>query len=297
MQSGSETQPACLPTLMSCARAMERYDDLVSKVGSSATAVRLSALDAYLLQQLVAHLPQKATIVDLAADATGGASIICWLSAENVSQIMAPQTVGNADWRTGFRLAAEAMGMDASALRSETTEQVLKTQNNPLSPVVITLGMTESDAPTLNERLNTLFALQPQSTIFLLPLGNCGSSELLNQAIHFASDHSDYRVVALRELNHFWAASRLGVIYSANNAGLPASLRRLQQLYEGNFQFINLVQLLTELEVRAQKDLMRERHAFEALQSSISLQYEFKRWLWRKFPVRLQKLIKRFRQR
>ncbi|MFN0112767.1 MAG: hypothetical protein ACKVZH_28240 [Blastocatellia bacterium] len=298
MQSGSETQPACLPTLMSCARAMEQYADLVSKIGVPSPAVNLSALDAYLLQQMAAHLPNRATVVDLAAAATGGASLVCWLSAANVAEVIAPHTDSdNDDWRTGFRQAAEAMGINAVVLSAESAEQALKAQANQLSPIIITLAQTEADAAKLGERLNALFALQPKAAIFLLTLGNVGSSEVLTQAVNFASANSNYRIVALRECNHFWATSRLGMIHLANNSDLPAALRRLQQLYEGNFQFTNLVQLLTELEVRTQKDLMRERHAFEALQSSISLQYELKRWIWRKLPAFMKRLIKKLRRR
>lgn len=302
MESGSETQPAYLPTMMSSYRTMERYSDLLSKTGNKSpkSLVSLSALDAYLLQQVTNHLPQKTTVVDLAADATCGASIVCWLSAENVRQVIAPQTDWQpndvAEWRTGFRLASEEMGFEQEVLHSDTIEQVLKAQNNPLSQVIITLAQTEADAPLLNERLKFLFALQPKAAVFLLPLGDVGSSELLAQAINFGSSQTDYRVVALRERCAFWAASRLGLIYPANNIDLPASLRRLQQQYEGNVQFINMVQLLIESELRALRELQHERHAFAALQSSISLKYELKRWLWHKLPSPLQRFIQKLRR-
>lgn len=303
MESGKETQPAYLPTLMSSYRTMERYGDLLSKACNKTLkpSVSLSALDAYLLQQVTAQLPQKAAIVDLAADATCGASTVCWLSAGNVRHVVAPQNdwqpSDNAEWRIGFRLVVEEMGFDDGALRSETIEQVLKAQNNPLSQVIITLAQAESDAPSLGERLNSLFALHPDAAIFLLPLGAIGSSELLAQAINFGSSQNDFLVVALRDLCPFWTASRLGLIYSAGNTDLPASLSRLQQQYEGNFQFLNMTQMLIESELRSLRELERERRAFEALQSSISLKYELKRWLWHHTPAFLQRLIQKLRRR
>lgn len=298
-----DTQSAYLPTLMSSYRATERYNNLLFKAcsGKLEPSVNLSALDAYLLQQVVNQLSNQVTIVDLAADATCGASTICWLSAANVRQAVVPQndweTGENAEWRTGFRFVAEEMGFDDEVLLSETIEQALKAKNNPLSQVIITLAQTEADAPKLGERLRSLFALQPNAAVFLLPLGAIGDSELLAQAINFGSSQKSYRVVALRDFCPFWTASRLGLIYPVNNADLPVSLDRLQQQYDGNFQFLNLTQMLIESELHSFEVLERERQAFLALQSSISLKHELKRWLWRKFPSPIKRLIQKLRRR
>ncbi len=300
MDSGNETLPAYLPTLMSGYRNVERYNDLMAKaVRDFSPPVKLSALDTYLLQQTTGYFPEPATVVDLSAEATAGASIVCWLSAERIRQIVAPKsdssTTENADWQNGFRSATEVMDLDANVLCEKTVEQALKDNLNPLSPVVFSLAQTAADASLLGRRLTSLLELHPQATIFLLPLGNVGESELLTEALNFVKAHTEYKLQVLRELCPFWASSQLGVIFHSTNDDLPASLQRLKQQYDGNFRFLDMARMLMESELRAKLELERERKAYAALESSFNLKYELKRWLWRQFPTSLKRLIRRLR--
>lgn len=256
MEKKCETSPAYLPTLLSSYRLIERYGELLLQADGDAIKAEtdLSALDAYLLQQTICHLSQQAIVVDLAADATCGASTVCWMTAENVKQIVVPrhdwQSGSNTAWRNSFHFAIEAMGLNPVELAVEPFQQVLTEQKNPLFQTVIILAQAETDAQALNERLAALFSLQPKAIVFLLSLGAIGNSELLKQAISFAEARAPYQLIALRELCPFWSTSRLGVFYSSDNVDLPASLRRLQQQYEGNFQFLKMVRHVVESELK-----------------------------------------------
>lgn len=299
MESASETLPAYLSTLTSSYRNVERYHELMATaVRGFNPAVNLSALDAFLLQQAIRYLPEPATVIDMAAQATAGSSTICWLSAERIRCVVAPKSDGateSSDWRTGFRLAAEAMDVDIAVLSERSVEQVLKEYFTPLSPVVFSLAQTETDAALLDQRLKSLLERHPQATIFLLPLGDVGDSALLTEALNFVNAHAEYKLQLVRELCPFWASSRLGVIFPSANADVPTSLYRLRQQYDGNFEFLNLMRLLTQSELRAQQELARERQAYVALQSSFSLKYELKRWLWQRFPTPIKRLIRKLR--
>lgn len=300
MESASETLPAYLPTLTSSYRNVERYYELMATaVRGFNPPVNLSALDAFLLQQAIRYLPEPATVIDMATQATAGSSVICWLSAERIRRVVAPKsdwaTTESSDWRTGFGLAAEAMDVDTAVLSDHSVEQVLKEHFTPLSPVVFSLAQTETDAALLGQRLKSLLEIHPQATIFLLPLGDVGDSALLTEALNFVNAHAEYKLQLVRELCPFWASSRLGVIFPSANADVPASLYRLRQQYDGNFEFLNLARLLTQSELRAQQELERERQAYVALQSSFSLKYELKRWLWQRFPTPIKRLIRKLR--
>jgi hypothetical protein len=110
------------------------------------------------------------------------------------------------------------------------------------SPIIFSFSAAESETPLIETRLQYLFNLSEDVVGFVFPLGKIGENGLLNDAIHFCSAAPNRRLTALREISPFFASSQVGLIYNASNQSIPASLDRISQQYDGNFQFLRLVQ-------------------------------------------------------
>src|SRR3954451_19419114 len=83
-------------TIAHCARPVEEYlrqsgSDAQDAAGGRAGSGSLRPVDAFLLHQVAAMLPSPPHVVDLAADATGGATAALWSSHGSLRSARAPR--------------------------------------------------------------------------------------------------------------------------------------------------------------------------------------------------------------
>lgn len=260
------------PTLQSCFHPVEEYLKLAGRTPS----VRLQAVDAFLLERIAALSPAAPSVLDLAADATAGASLVFWLASPSVKQVLTLRGDGEteSDWRKQFPALAQELGLDAAACD-------LNGSAWPNAPLLATLALTEDDAPRLGARLKELFAQQPDATVLLWRLGAVGESDLLKAAWDFCGDGA-HRLTLLRELSPFLAGSGLGLIARADRRDLAPVCDRIRQLYEGNFQYLALAKQVT-IKAMAQTQSPEKTQLIEQVNTPptfAKLRYEIKRWLW-----------------
>jgi hypothetical protein len=288
------------PTLTSCYRPVEQYLEWLARCSPVEPALRLRPLDAFLLQQVANHGASAPAVIDLAADATQGASTAFWLANASAHQVFVPRS-GNAvagNWRTHFHAIANAAGWPTNTCNLEA--DFPPPQLNPLQPTLLLLAINAATTEQLTQTLRDTFLWRPNAVVALLGLRLTGQCEGLKTALDFCQTKPTYRFTLLRELSPFFAASQLGLIALADQSELNLCLERLCQQYEGNFQFLALAKALSErtrpmVITPAPPPVMP---APPAPLDATTLWYEAKRWFWQRvLPPSLKPTVNRLRGR
>lgn len=315
-----QTSPAARtlwPTLTSCYRPIESYLEQLAatSAGAPEPALTLSALDAFLLRQLAAALPSAPTVIDLAADALGGTSVAGWLASGSVRWLSVPAARGGGAWRKPLPHIAELLGWDlsncdlAAQLPAEPlTELTAGTSApwtqwaagaNPLAPVLVLLP---AHWPNLADWLARLHAWQPQAVVAFIGWSKTAASADLPAALNYCAAQPAYTLTPLREVSPFFFNSSLVWLHARDHAAVQTLSERLRQTYEGNFQFLTLVQALTQQSL--QKATPAATPVAQPFTPSLEpptfavLRYETKRWLWQRvLPPWFKRSLNRVRQR
>lgn len=234
-------------TVASCARPVEQYlrrlDERPDAHRSERSALSLRPVDAFLLHQLAAMLPSPPDVIDLAADATGGASTALWAAHPAVREVWAPRRPGAPGWRDRFDEctdgAAAPLHLDLPPLAGATDWKALAAAMPSREVLVLIGGNDGEEAAAVAAATLAQF---PDATVAVMGVGRTGDDGALEALLRFRREHPGHRLRALRELSPFLADSDLAVIHRADRPAAPAALERVAQAFEGNFQFVNLVQ-------------------------------------------------------
>jgi hypothetical protein len=254
-----EETPATCATVARCARPVEEYLRRLSERGGTraAPALALRPVDAFLLHQVAAMLPSPPDVIDLAADATGGASTALWAAHPGVRTVWAPRRAEEAPWRERFvdliRTGGGAVGeafpaashrprvhLDGPLFVPPGDWAALADAVGRSAPVLaLVAGADGADAAGL---LTAAFAEFPACLALVAGVGLVGGDGALEALLAFRKGHPDYRVAALREVSPFLAHSDLAAVYRGDQPAAGDVLRRVAQAFDGNFGFLNLVQ-------------------------------------------------------
>ncbi len=250
------------PTIHSRYRQLEAYLAQFEARSTSPPAVRITALDAFLLQQIAATYPQPPTVLDLAALPTLGASTAMWTDSEStVRQIIPLQ----ASWQSRDQVSAETAASYLGDLPGDLDMTFFDDlADHPDSAHLINDALVESysrflllaqpemEGERLVERMETLCELYRPQLIFFLPLGPVGTSANLAALIQLCRPGFDYRLMLLRELNPFFAKSMCALLYCTDLDFMPSLLDRLDALFRGNFDYLSLAATNANLNFRLQ---------------------------------------------
>lgn len=239
-------------TLFSSYQPIEQYIRLLQANHQCDTkaAIRIKAIDAFLMKQFAAYYPVKPTIVDVAAESTLGASTIFWLAHPAVEQVIVPyDDTTHSDWLSWLQGAKKLMTLDNDLLilpqgNTDLSSRWLavKARLNPLSPPIFVLAVPEIWTGGVKSILEMLLTLVPEPLVFLFPIGAIGRSTLLDVALSTCSPSSPYQLTVMRDISFFFAGSQLGLIYKKDNHIIPDILSRMRQLYEGNLDLLTLLE-------------------------------------------------------
>lgn len=252
-----ETERAAWDTIWTSYEPVARYlRDISARAQDGATPpICPQPLDFHLVQQLAAFAPAAPVVLDLAAEATWGASTVAWATHDAIARVVAPHLAwaeaAPVAWRSLLAANGNALSLDATI--DDTRGWDALTRGADDAPVFCILAVAEDDAARLATLLQALFAHLPRAVAFVLSLGQIGRSAVLDAALAFCADTPGYRLTALREISPFLAASELGVIARQDDADTGAALDRLAQVYTGNFQFLTLARATVEGTQREQQ--------------------------------------------
>jgi hypothetical protein len=205
-------------------------------------AVPLRALDTFTLRQLASFYPVPTTMIDLAADATGGASAVLWAANPNLFHriFVPPPTDGAGNWRATFPDTLALLGHTdgAAALNLTDALAALTPTLNPLSPPLFLLAPRAQTTATVVAEAEPLLAAHPRAVVALL-----GLERRLAVAATLAD--AGYHAVDGREVSPIFKASAL--TFAAREATPATVLRRVGQLFAGNFNHNTLPDHITTL--------------------------------------------------
>lgn len=243
-------------TLFECYKPIERYLRLTG--GPRAPGVAIPGpLDAFLMHQMAALFPAEPRVLDLAADATAGASAAFWASHSAVGGVRVRPTDQSAErpaWRGSFddvmarmRVPPEACVLeDAPPFTSPAAAEPDKASHPPL-PLFVCAAAPDTSAAACTRLLQQILSLYPEAVVLLMGVDRAGEGPTLEGVVSFCTHGSPYRVVLARELTPFFATSRLAVVCARGEAGgtgavVDGVLRRIAGTFAGNFQFLSLVE-------------------------------------------------------
>ena len=250
-------------TLASCSRPVDEYLRLAGRSGVlPKPAVSLGPVDTFLLHQVVSMLPAPTDVIDLAADATGGASVALWAAHPSVRAVWAPRRGEDAPWRDRFQDFAQSppFGGDRDDVPPAAALSVRVRIDGPLfAPPAgwSALGAFSSASVLVfaagADGVSALAGAPlklPHAVFAVTCVGRVGEAGALELLLGFLRDYPHHRLRLLRELSPFLAQSDLAMVYPEDNEALPAALERIEQSFEGNFQFLNLINVVTAAALR-----------------------------------------------
>jgi hypothetical protein len=243
-------------TLFDCYKPVERYTRLARLPGRPP----IEPLDAFLMHQVAALYPQEPAVVDLAADATGGATAAFWAAHPAVGHVRVPPAVpveagGRGAWRRQFADVMSALAAPPDAWSLDDTPPALCEDDGPPGggvPLLVSAFAPDTSPADVQRLLQQTLALYRDATVLLLGVGRAGDGPALEGAVSFCSHDSPHRLLLARELSPFFAASQLAVISARGDERAGVVLRRIAGTFEGNFQFLSLAEQVVTAAQRAE---------------------------------------------
>ena len=242
------------PTLFSVYEPIESYLDAVGAArGGPADSMPLGAIDFFLLHQWIAQSPLRPRVIDLAAEATLGASTLFFLANSQVRevQVLPPvESAAAADWRPLLAAAVADRAVspqpEYSVLPASGVGEIggYFRGNELHPPLLVLLHAGDDPGEPLEDKLAELLSLQEDVVVAVGPLGRIGRCRALASLIAHCTLHPEHRLAAFRELCPFTANSQLAMVYRASHPHADEMLRRLGHWFDGNFQFLSLAREL-----------------------------------------------------
>jgi len=177
----------------------------------------------------------------LLGDVTGGASTAFWVAHPAVCSVAAPASGGPSAWRQRFEEACGRIGVNSQ--RAELNgDATFAGELAGGGPVLCLAGPTPAE-PDAAQCLTRIFLARPDAIVLYLAVGRTGQSRELDALVAKCPAGGALRLVLLREISPFFASSEMALVHAAGDQVVLGILERLAALYEGNFQFLTLVNL------------------------------------------------------
>ncbi len=249
MYSAFNTTRPHLPSVQSVFGPIEQYQGELQKrcpAPGNAVAV-LEPLDVYLAHLLITVHPGEPAILDLAAEATAGASTLLGLLHPRQSNVRATGGSLSGD-RRAYRGAVEEFvqrqGKDLSSLDWLSDAE----HSHGAMDLVVFVAANKPDVDAEVERcLNHV----PSAIVLVFGLGLVGDCAALDALLKRFPTGSSRRLTLLRESGEALSASTLGMVAQRDNDTAEAALQRLKQLFTSNYSFLGLLRSATENAIRA----------------------------------------------
>jgi hypothetical protein len=240
-----------LPSVLSVFGPIEQYQADLDKRGPfrGHAAAALEPLDAYLAHLLVTVHPGEPAILDLAAEATAGASTLLGLlhpRQPHVRAVSGPLSGDRRAYRGIVEEVLQRQGKDLSCLQWLSQAEPAADLHGETDIVVFIAAST----PNLDADVERWLNLLPSAIVLVFGLGPVGDCAALDALLTRFPTGSPRRLRLLRESGETLSASRLGMIAERDNAAAEAALRRLKQSFTSNYSFLGLLRSAAEKAIR-----------------------------------------------
>ena len=261
-------------------------------------ALSLGAIDFFLLHQWIAQYAMRPRVIDLASEATRGASTLFFLGNPQVREVQmlppAERAAGSPDWRPLLEAAASdhevspqpACHVLAAGRVGEIRRCFREDELRP--PLLVLWHVDEKEShESLENTLEELLSLQEDVIVAVCPLGRIGHCRALASLIAHCASHQEHRLAALREICPFTATSQLGILYRASNANADEMLEGLEHGFVGNFQFLSLIRELTSCHLTSASLTSQLAQALAERDAELAVMKGSAFWLARKWVTSL----------
>ena len=261
MIASSVRENSAIPTLFGVYDPIESYLDAVhtargGQAEGDRAALTLGAIDFFLLHQWIAQYAMRPCVIDLASEATLGASTLFFLGNPQIRevQVLPPpeRAAGTPNWRPLLEAATSDRQVSPqpvyTVLPVSNVGEIRRCfrEDELRPPLLVLLHVREKESrESLDNTLEELFSLQKDIVVAAYPLGHIGRCSTLASLIGHCDSHQEHRLAALREICPFTATSQLGFLYRTSNSNADEMLERLGHGFDGNFQFLSLIRELT----------------------------------------------------
>jgi hypothetical protein len=245
------------PSILTVFRPVEEYwshSGLARSFGPDPERL-LNPFDALLMHLVLDFTPDRPVLVDLAAGATGGASSVVGLTHPHVRRVV---TVAGAagDPANSDRVVSALQEFGRGSPSGLAHLDVLPADELPgllpdLCQAVILVDLRGEGTAGRAEAIRRWLDEQPDALVLLLGLGRVGECPAVESAIRLCSADSGRRLWLLRELGEVLAASGLGMVAMRDHPHVAEILLRIQNLYTGNYRFLELFKAVNLAEIRA----------------------------------------------
>ena len=247
-----------LPTIYRAYKPVEDYLDALGRTGDDEAPVALAPVDALLVHLLVTLCPDRPALVDLAGEATRGASTVLCCTQSRASRVIIRQRAARGDgWQfflTRFLDHYEAGGLvppRAVEFGDATLDLGPRDDLFPAVAPVLVLFAAEGNPGDLVQRACGWAERGPEVVALVAGLGETGACEHLGRLVAAVDGRAAHRLVLARERAPALHSSTLGLVYSRDNPYLEHALARVARLFTGNFSFLGLVKKACEDAIRA----------------------------------------------
>ncbi|HEY7158792.1 MAG TPA: hypothetical protein VH575_32910 [Gemmataceae bacterium] len=247
----AKTRPR-LPSLATVFQPLEQYHAALEErcpLGAPAAA-SLEALDAYLVHLFLNCHPSAPVVLDLAAEATAGASTLLGLLHPRVKHVAAVGGPLPGD-RRAYRGVVEDFlrdqGQPLARLQWLAGAEVTSQWNAGADAVLfVDAGRADVDAE-VERCLNVL----PAAVVLVFGLGAVGDCAAIDSLLQRFPSGSRRRFALLRDYGEVLSASRVGMVASRDDSSAEVALVRLRHLFTGNYNFLGLLRSATEQAIRS----------------------------------------------
>jgi hypothetical protein len=232
------------PSVASTYRPVEEYLAHAHAAGEAAVPrVALRPVDALVVHLLATYLPPPLEVIDLAADATLGATTVLCLGTPGVCRVaVAGGGNGAGGWRRSLagHLADREPGTTAPLCELASSPAAAGELASRRGPLLVLLAADEADAAAASDRVERCLAGARQAVVLVVGVGAAGTCPALPGLVSSCTA-SPRRLVLARELAPALAQSSLAVVGRHDNDALDEALLRLGALFAHDFGFLDLV--------------------------------------------------------
>ena len=240
-------------TLHSSFEPILRYQEFLSEepFGREQSSITIRPIDAFVMKQLMSSVPKKATVVDFSAEETRGASSVFWAANEEIEQVFVAQPrerppvwekyVHSLRNKKDVALHLTALQFVEGSSDASVLAQVIQESAKNSPSLVFHVSTSEKAPGEFVSRIRELIQLGQRPLFVLSAFGRTGACPALKSIGRIQDEHPDYDFSLVREISPFLAQSSLGLLFPKQMSDLPGILKRIGQLFEGNFDYVNLL--------------------------------------------------------
>jgi hypothetical protein len=265
-----------LPSILTVYRPIEEYWDSFGPADglSPGPSEVLEPFDAFLVHRVLELVPGLPILVDAALAGTGGASSLIGLAHPHVRGVWAVAERGSlASERalSALRGYVRSRGSGLAPLEVIARSDLLSGLADQPG-VVILVDARVADAAALAEEVGRWLDERPDALVLVLGLGRVGECPAVASLLPLCSPDSPRRLWLLRELGEVLMASHMGVVARHDHPHVADVLLRVQQYYNGNYRYLDLLRQVNQEALRAAQidaDVMRHHPLSWALSGEI----------------------------